>query len=148
MHFPCEDFFVGEGRKTSKKTAYLLFFSLLVPVQVRIYQPGRFREKERVELSQTALLGGDDSCDLRTGLALKGAIHLFLFFLKILLQKSSKRCVLVDFFLQNYSSLVPWRRFWMFRVYPSSWTLLNFVQCSSWVLAWQCPRTINLRFFL
>ena len=61
-----------------------------------------------MELNQTALLVGDIYSDLRVDLAMTGAINVR-FFLWTFLQKGSKRCVLIDFDLQNYPSPVLWR---------------------------------------
>ena len=100
---------MSEVRTISKKTAFMFFhfFSIPVPVQVRICEPVHVKKK-RVELNQTALLGGDIYTDLRVDLAMTGAINVQ-FFLWTILQKGSERCVLIDFDLQNCPSPVLWR---------------------------------------
>ena len=94
-----------QSQKRQRFCSFVLF-SLPVPVQIRIYQP-IFVEKKFAELNQTALSVGDFFLVPSGRLVLEDAIN-FRFFLGSFFKKGSERCVLSDFFTQNYSSPVHW----------------------------------------
>ena len=76
-----EVFLVSECRTISKKTAFLFFHSFFntSPSSGKSLRACS-REKERVELNQTALPVGDIYSDLHADLALTGAINVRSFF--------------------------------------------------------------------
>ena len=110
----------AEQSQNRQRFCSFVLFSLPVPVQIRIYQP-IFVEKKFAELNQTALSVGDFFLVPSGRLVLEDAIN-FRFFLGSFFKKGSERCVLSDFFTQNYSSPVHW---WWNSMYPRVSMLMN-----------------------
>ena len=98
----------AEQSKKRQRFCSFVLFSLPwpVPVQIRIHQP-IFVKKKIAELNQAALSVGGIFLVPSGRLVLEDAIN-FRFFLGLFLKKGSERCVLSDFFTQNYSSPVHW----------------------------------------
>ena len=131
-----------KAEQSQKRQSFCSFvlFSLPVPVQIRIYQPN-FVKKKLAELNQTALSVGEFFLVPSGRIVLEDAIN-FRFFLGLFLRKGSERCVLSDFFTQNYSSPVHW---WWNSMYPRVSMLMNTAElCAVFIvrrgLVWSTSR--------